>query len=273
MRPFLQALLLTLLFSAAVQAWAQPGWSPTPTPCDTLRPVNLHWRQTDTDITTQLVTRIVTRLDSAVGVMPDLDKLWHSSLRAMVLDSTAMRCPDDGCVAVDLPEETHVTLDIQQDGLLLQLNAYQSGKQVAHRYLSLQSQQAPGEAAWQEEILDYKSLAYIRRCSDFAGGTEAIVVITRHDKIMRIDRYRNAQRVGLQYACRKGKDVFLYVEPGSLKARKLQLNRPEDQAIWQREGNAFYNEAFNFYFRLPEPLLEFGTPAARTMTYSNPFQD
>lgn len=273
MRPFLQALLLTLLFSAVVQAWAQPGWTPTPTPCDTLRPINLHWRQTDTDVTPQMVHRIVARLDSAVGTMPDLDKLWQSSLRALVLDSTAMRCPDDGFTSVNLPEVTHVILDIQQDGLLLQLNAYQSGKLVAHRYLSLLSQQAPAEAVWQEEILDYKTLAYIRRRSDFAGGTEGIVVITRHDHILRIERYRNAQRVGLQYASRKGKDVFRYVEPGSLKAQKLNLRRPEDQAIWQREGKAFYDEAFNFYFRLPEPLLEFGTPVARTMTYSNPFAD
>lgn len=273
MRRFLQPLLLTLLFGATAQAWAQPGWSPTPTPCDTLRPVNLHWRRTDTDITTQLVHRIVERLDSAVGAMPDLDKLWRNSLRAMVLDSTAIRCPDDGFVAVDLPEVTHVTLDIQQDGLLLQLNAYQSGKLVAHRYLALLSLQAPAEAVWQEEILDDKTLAYHRRRSDFAGGTEAIVVITRHDHIWRIERYRNDQRVGLQYASRKGKDVFHYVEPGSLKARKLHLDRPKDQAIWQREGKAFYDEAFNFYFRLPEPLLEFGTPVARTMTYSNPFKD
>jgi hypothetical protein len=271
MRPnhLLPTLALALLLCCFGKLAAQPGWSPPPTPCDTLRPINLTWR-TDT-VTTQMVTQVVARLDSAVGAIPDLDRLWRTALRAMVLDSTAMRCPDDGFVSVDLPEVTHVVLDIHREGLLLQLNAYQSGKQVAHRYLSLLSQQAPAEAVWQEEILDYKTLAYIRRRSDFAGGTEAIVVITRHDNILRIDHYHNNQRAGLQYASRKGKDVFLYLEPGSLKARKLNLRRPEDQAIWQREGKAFYDEAFNFYFRLPEPLLEFGTPAARKMIYSSPF--
>jgi hypothetical protein len=131
-----------LLLCCFARLAAQPGWSPPPTPCDTLRSINLTWR-TITAITQQLVNRIVARLDSAVAAMPDLDRLWRTALRAMVLDSTAMRCPDDGFVSVDLPEVTHVVLDIHQEGVLLQLNAYQSGKQVAHRYLSLLSQQAP----------------------------------------------------------------------------------------------------------------------------------
>jgi hypothetical protein len=92
-------------------------------------------------------------------------------------------------------------------------------------------------------------------------------------RILAIERYRDDLRVGLQYLRGKDKDQFRYVDPRTRIARTLHLDLPEDQAIWQREGKAFYNEAFNFYFRLPEPLLEFAPPAEKQMRYRNPFSD
>ncbi len=254
-------------------AWAQPGWQEPPTPCDTLRPINLHWRQSEVAITPQLVRHVVARLDSAVSVMPSLDNLWQSTLRAMVLDSTAIRCPELGCVSVELPEVTHATLDIHDGGVLLQVSAYEAGKRTAHRYLSLLWVQAPGQAVWEEEILDHQAQTILQRRSDDGSGVATLVIATDQDRIVEIQRYRDDQRVGMQYLSRKGKDVWRYVVPGAHTGRTLYLDRPADQAIWQREGNAFYNEAFNFYFRLPEPLLAFGTPAARSMTYESPFED
>ena len=273
MRPNRHLLLtLALLLCFAGRLAAQPGWSPPPTPCDTLRPINLTW-WTDTVTTHHTVKRMAEKLDSAVGMMPDLDQLWHSALRAMVLDSTAMRCPDHGFVSVDLPEVIHAQLSINTRAFLLQVSTYEAGLLTSHRYLSLQWNQDPAKAIWKEEILDDKASAIIRRSSDDGSGIATIVVKIDSSRIGEIARYRDDLRVGLQYAHRNGKDVFSYVEPGSHTARTLDLRRPEDQAIWQREGKAFYDEAFNYYFRLPEPLLEFGTPAARKMVYRSPFQD
>jgi hypothetical protein len=272
MRPnhLLPTLALALLLCCFAKLAAQPGWSPPPTPCDTLRPINLSiW--TDTVHVSHLISRLTVKLDTALGMMPGLEKLWGTALRAMVLDSNRMRCPDH--FSVDLPEVTHAKLFIYTEGFSLRATSHQLGLLRSHRYISLQWHQDAAQAIWKEEILDHNAPAIIRRSSDDGSGIATSVLKIDSGRIVEIARYRDDLRVGLQYLYRKGKDVFSYAEPGSHTARKLYLDRPEDQAIWQREGKAFYDEAFNFYFRLPAPLLEFAPPAERKTRYQSPFRD
>lgn len=266
----LRGFFLQIFLLGASTAQAQPLYLPPPTICDSLLPINLTWT-TYIPVTDSLLAVMVTKTDQAISTLPEMAELWKNDLRGRVLDKKALRCPDKGAIDVGLPYVMHASVEFNRDGFRVRRDAYRNGKLERHSIMDMDWDQPGAEFRWTEDVIDASTQRIIKRDNYRAGVLEEIIISTAEGRITAIEYWLGGRLKGLQYASVKGQDRFSYSDPVSGRSRVLDLQKPDDLKIWRSEGHFFYLQAYNGYFRLPAPLLEFAPPHESKAKYKNPF--
>jgi hypothetical protein len=263
------ALLLGLLTCHAAHGQAMSH--PAPTPCDSARAFQVEWGFYE-PLTDSLQRVLVAKTDSVIGVLPELAQLWKTELRARVLDTRIPRCAtkDLSVLLLDQPKTIYAYILIYPYGFEIRRNSYLGHRPERLSSLRINWRKPLAAHRWWEEVIDPQTQTITKR-TNFTDPPEIATISTEAGSITAIEVKRGDQLYGMQYSRANGQDRFQLVYPWTTEPRILNLADPQDALVWKKAGKEFFQIAFNVYFRLPAPLLEFGSPAEPSLIYNNPF--